>query len=130
VPIDRQIVSQTADHVKNPFRAELQKRNLQGWKPIENAVADKGDKSQLRRQAHTDTVGFKKVLTDLLKGRVAHAHMDAERQASRSEFFPDRQKTRMGQQAITHRPKYNRRAGTELLHLIDRFARLMGIAHR
>src|SRR6185369_2618264 len=78
MPIDRQIVSQTADHVKNPFRAELQKRNLYRWKPVENAIADKCDKSQLRRQTHTNAVGFKKVLTDLFKGRVAHAHMDAK----------------------------------------------------
>jgi hypothetical protein len=36
----------------------------------------------------------------------------------------------MGQEAITHRPKYNCRARAELLHLLDRFERLMRIAHR
>src|SRR5690242_8284590 len=36
----------------------------------------------------------------------------------------------MGQQTLAHRPKYNRRARAELVHLIDRFERLMRIAHR
>ena len=119
-----EIMSQPADHVEDPFGAEFQKGNLQRRETVEDAVTDKRDKSQLRRQAHTDAVGFQKILTDSVRKACSSCPCEPQRrQSGRRKFFPNRQKRRNATKATPYRSENHRGAGAERLHLVDRFGR-------
>ena len=57
-PIERRVMLQPTCHVKDPLGAKLQETDFHIRMAIEHAMADKGDKSEIRGQGFADHVGI------------------------------------------------------------------------
>src|ERR1051325_9218720 len=119
-----------AEHVKDPFSAEFKKGDAEIRIAVEHLVADNRDKSELRGQRLGDHISVLNRMAEILKRRIAHAHVYAKRQRSAREFVPCGCKSRVGEEPLADRAEYHRGARAELLHLVQCLDGLTLIAHR
>src|SRR5262249_56680934 len=126
--IDGKVVIQSGHHVENPLGAKFQKPHFERWITVEHAVADNGDERHHGGKAHADSVGVQKPVTNFGEGRIAHAHMDTQRQTRPMELIPHRRETRMTEQAVTRGTVDDGSGGTQFTHLFYSLTSLSCIA--
>src|SRR5262249_27516851 len=126
--IDGKVVIQSGHHIENPLGAEFQKPHFERWITVEHAVAHNGDERHHGGKGHADSVRVQKPGTKFWEGRVAHAHMDTQRQTRPMELIPHRRETRMTEQAVTRGAVDHSSGGPQLTHLFYSFTALSCIA--
>ena len=93
-----------AEHVKDPFGAEFKKSDAEIRIAVEHLIADNGDEGELRGQRLGDHIGVLNRPAEVLKRRIAHAHVYAKRQRSACEFVPYGRKGRLGEEPFADVP--------------------------
>src|SRR5262249_47778583 len=126
--IDGKVVIQSGHHVENPLGAKFQKPHFERWITVEHAVAHNGDERHHGGKAHADSMRVQKPVTNFGEGRVAHAHMETQRETPPMGVNPPPRQTRMTKKAVTCGAVDHSSGGPQLTHLFYSFTALFGIA--